>query len=210
MRPCRPARPSASSLLTRSTTLKKRPRAPAWMQARAIAIAIWACRFRSRQRHNAGCPAFEVRIHYPFHPRCGQMVPVTFRRRFAGEEHLVVIQPDGTLALVPSWMVEAAAGSATLTTCPRLSIGRLVELRMRLDTLLASCGGESALRGGTDHAPTTRPAERLVRGGPKAGGVSCRTETRACLPDRVPSERGGCRLRDKGASRRSRDEGGGA
>ena len=41
MRPWRPARVSASSLLTRSTTLKKRPRAPRRMQARAIAMAAW-------------------------------------------------------------------------------------------------------------------------------------------------------------------------
>ena len=32
-----------------------------------------------------------------------------FRRRFAGEDHLVVVQPDGTLALVPSWMAEPVA-----------------------------------------------------------------------------------------------------
>ena len=166
------------------------------------------CRCRSRQRHNAGCPAFEVRIHYPFHPRCGQMVPVTFRRRFAGEDHLVVVQPDGTLALVPSWMAEAVAGSATLTTCPRLSVGRLIELRARLDTLLASSDGESAPRGGGDHAPTIQPAERLVRGGSNDDGVSSCAEVRACPPDRVPSDRGGHRLRGKSAIRRSRDEGG--
>ena len=35
------ARVSASSLLTRSTTLKKRPRAPRRMQARAMAMAAW-------------------------------------------------------------------------------------------------------------------------------------------------------------------------
>ena len=165
-------------------------------------------RCRSRQRHNAGCPAFEVQIHYPFHPRCGQMVPVTLRRRFAGEDHLVVVQPDSTLALVPSWMAEAGAGSATLTTCPRLSVGRLIELRARLDTLLASCDGESAPRGGGDHAPTIQPAERFVRGGSNADGVSSCAEVRACPPDRVPSDRGGRRLRGKSAIRRSRDEGG--
>jgi len=168
------------------------------------------CRHRPRQGHNAGCPAFEVRIHYPFHPRCGQMVQVTLRRRFAGEEHLVVVQPDGTLALLPSWMAEAVSGSATLTACPRLSIGRLVELRVRLDALLASCDGESSPRGGCDHAPTTEPAERLVRGGSNADAISRCVETRACPPDRVPSERGRCRLRGKGAIRNSRDEGGGA
>ena len=46
------------------------------------------------------------------------------------------------------------AGSATLTTCPRLSVDRLVELRAQLDTLLACSDGESAPRGGGDHAST--------------------------------------------------------
>jgi hypothetical protein len=85
------------------------------------------------QRHNAGCPAFEVLILYPFHPRAGQMVQVEHRKRFAGEDHLVVVQPDGTLALIPAWMSEDIARSATLTTSPRLAIGRLVELRARID-----------------------------------------------------------------------------
>src|SRR5208282_1254570 len=39
MRPCRPARLSASSWLTRSTVVKKRPRDPARMQLRATAMA---------------------------------------------------------------------------------------------------------------------------------------------------------------------------
>ena len=33
-------------------------------------------------------------ILYPFHPRAGQMVQVEHRKRFAGEDHLVVLQPD--------------------------------------------------------------------------------------------------------------------
>jgi hypothetical protein len=37
------------------------------------------------------------------------------RKRFAGEDHLVVVQPDGTLALIPAWMSEDNARSATLT-----------------------------------------------------------------------------------------------
>jgi hypothetical protein len=74
--------------------------------------------YRSRQRHNAGCPAFEVLILYPFHPRAGQMVQVEHRKRFAGEDHLVVVQPDGTLNLIPAWMSEDNARSATLTASP--------------------------------------------------------------------------------------------
>ena len=60
------------------------------------------------------------------------MVQVEHRKRFAGEDHLVVVQPDGTLALIPAWMSEDSARSATLTASPRLAVGRLVELRTRI------------------------------------------------------------------------------
>ena len=72
-------------------------------------------------------------IHYPFHPRFGQSVEVVNRRLFAGSEHLVVVQRDGTLALFPAWMSAEIARSATLTACPRLSVDRLMELRRQLE-----------------------------------------------------------------------------
>jgi hypothetical protein len=81
-----------------------------------------------------------VVIHYPFDPRFGQAVTVVHRRQFAGAEHMVVVQRDGTLALMPAWMSEEAARSITLTTCPRLSVERLMELRRQLDSLQASRG----------------------------------------------------------------------
>ena len=55
------------------------------------------------------------------------MVQVEHRKRFAGEDHLVVVQPDGTLALIPAWMSEDIARSATLTASPRLAVEKLVE-----------------------------------------------------------------------------------
>ena len=60
-----------------------------------------SCRCRSRQRHNAGCPAFEVLILYPFHPRAGQMVQVEHRKRFAGEDHRVVARRLSGADIVP-------------------------------------------------------------------------------------------------------------
>jgi hypothetical protein len=63
------------------------------------------------------------------------MVRVEHRKRFAGEDHLVVVQPDGTLALIPAWMSEDIASAATLTASPCLVFGRLVELRARIDAL---------------------------------------------------------------------------
>ena len=86
------------------------------------------------------------------------MVQVEHRKRFAGEDHLVVVQPDGTLALIPAWMSEETARSTAITGTPCLSIDRLVELRVRLDALLASSDGESAPHEGGDHATTTESA----------------------------------------------------
>lgn len=132
-----------------------------WPRAQAIQLLP----SRSRQRHNAGCPAFEVLILYPFHPRAGQMVQVEHRKRFAGEDHLVVVQPTGTLALIPAWMSEDIARSATLTASPRLAVERLVELRARIDVLIASQGGAWPPREGGDHATKTPLATGPVRGG---------------------------------------------
>jgi hypothetical protein len=57
------------------------------------------------------------------------MVQVEHRKRYAGEDALVMVQPDGTLALIPARMSEDIARFATLTASPRLAVGRLVELR---------------------------------------------------------------------------------
>src|SRR5690242_19262418 len=144
-------RPAAPSISCSASNISKRRARPDLGRARPeqafgagygrLRSPSASCRCRSRQRHNAGCPAFEVLILYPFHPRAGQMVQVEHRKRFAGEDHLVVVQPDGTLALIPAWMSEDSARSATLSASPRLAVERLVELRARIDVLIASLGG---------------------------------------------------------------------
>lgn len=153
--------------------------------------------------------AFDVRIHYPFHPRRGQLVSVMFRRRFAGEDHLVVVQPDGTLALIPSWMSDETAASAIITATPRLSVSRLLELRTRLDALLACSRGESAppaQRG--DHASRTQRAKRFVRTGSADPGDSNLIEAGDHPPDREPSDGGRRCGRSADAIRGSGDNGG--
>jgi hypothetical protein len=60
-------------------------------------------------------------------------------------------------------MSEETARSTAITSSPCLSIDRLVELRVRLDALLASSDGESAPDEGGDHATTTESAARPVR-----------------------------------------------
>src|SRR3954471_8617677 len=92
----------------------------------------------ANQRHTAGCPAFEVRITYPFHPRSGEMVAVVGSKRHAGTDHLVIRQPDRTLMLLPVWMTAPAAASHQLVSPPRLSIESLAEVRALVDALLSS------------------------------------------------------------------------
>src|SRR3954462_7482286 len=96
----------------------------------------------ANQRHTAGCPAFEVRISYPFHPRSGEMVAVVGSKRHVGADPLVIRQPDRTLTLLPVWMTEPAAAFHQLVSSPRLSIESLAEVRALVDALLASSGRE--------------------------------------------------------------------
>ena len=45
-------------------------------------------------------------------------------KRHAGADHLVVRQPDRTLALLPAWMTEPAAAACRLVARPQLSLAR--------------------------------------------------------------------------------------
>ncbi|MGY0572480.1 DUF5372 family protein [Bradyrhizobium sp. RDM12] len=147
-------------------------------------------------------------ILYPFHPRAGQMVQVEHRKRFAGEDHLVVVQPDGTLALIPAWMSEDIARSATLTASPRLAVERLVELRAQIDVLIASRGGARPLREGGDHATKTLLATKPVRGGSPDARDSGVAEKHSRPPDREAAGRGPRRrrqYRDGHANRRDEE-----
>ena len=56
----------------------------------------------------------------------------------------MIVQPDGTLTLLAVWMTSAASAGATVTMQPVIAIGRLVELRALLDSVLTSLPGESA------------------------------------------------------------------
>src|SRR3954464_1975467 len=102
----------------------------------------------ANQRHTAGCPAFEVRITYPFHPRSGEMVAVVGSKRHVGADHLVIRQPDRPPTPLPGWMPAPAPPPHPLVPSPRLSIESLAQVRARVDALLASSGRESSRRKG--------------------------------------------------------------
>jgi hypothetical protein len=134
----------------------------------------------ANQRHTAGCPAVEVRITYPFHPRSGEIVAVVGSKRYAGADHLVVRQPDRTLALLPVWMTEPAAAACRLVASPQLSLARLAEVRALVDLLLAASGQSAPGRTGAAHEDHT--ASSLRRNASQSAG-SVRRESDASSPD---------------------------
>ena len=103
----------------------------------------------------------------------GQMVQVEHRKRFAGEDHLVVVQPDGTLALIPSWM---SGGDGSLCHSHHVPsvVGRTARRAARANSMRFS-----PLQAG--HRPRVKEAimqprhhlqRRPVRGGSQDDGYS--------------------------------------
>src|SRR3954463_15263946 len=133
----------------------------------------------SKQRHTAGCPAAEVRILYPFHPRSGEVVTVIGAKRHAGTVHFTIRQPDRTLALLPAWMTDASRGAAALVASPRLSIERLRDLRTLFDALMASGTGMPLPCNGARDAENPRHSEGPVRREGAGDGVSTRPAEQA-------------------------------
>ena len=169
------------------------------------ALRSTSFRCPAKQRHTAGCPAFEVRITYPFHPRSGESVAVVGSRRHAGVEHLIIRQPDRSLALLPGWMTEAGASPRPLLSSPRFPVERLADLRALLDVLMASYAGDSSCCEGAGHARSAPCSEGPVRrsntdtgapagvtdqagtaapGASEGGGQGAATRVRAGSPDR--------------------------
>jgi len=63
----------------------------------------------SKQRQTAHERPIEGRIHYSFHPRCGETVLIVRRFAYRGVELVVIPQPDGSSACIPAWMTHEAA-----------------------------------------------------------------------------------------------------
>ena len=113
---------------------------------------------------------------YPFHPRCGQMVQVMFRRRFARRGSLWSWSSRTARWLWShvGWQRQRLAPSPSPRALGYRSVGS--SSCARLDGLLASSCGELDPRGGGYHALTTDPAERPVRDGSGPGRDSGGTE----------------------------------
>ena len=76
-----------------------------------------------------------------------------------GSHHLILRSQDGSSFLVPTWMTEAEASSVKIIDAPCLSLARLFELRVFVDSVLASHAGRAIPdEGGVDGNSSDIPA----------------------------------------------------
>ena len=136
-----------------------------------------------KQRHTAGYHSDGERIHYRFHPRCGDVVVIVRRQRFQGGDVFVVHQLDGTLAHIPCWMMSEAAAHHDLRSEPRLPLESLRDLRIEIDSLLDFLRLDSKAEGVVDEARAGEAASRSVRGRRSADRRAERTEARSGSTD---------------------------
>ena len=125
----------------------------------------------SKQRHTAQQHAIEARIYYPFHPRCGETVRIC-RKIECGETQMTVIpQPDGSVACIPSWMMQASAGRHALCAEPRFSLDVIRALRAELDAVLDILQPDSTGENARNDAQRAEPSTGSVRRRPAAGST---------------------------------------
>lgn len=81
----------------------------------------------------------------------------------AGEDHLTIRQPDGTLALIPAWMVLPTAAGIAIVSEPRLPLDRLLCLSAYLRSCLTPKAEESSRQEEERHAMQGPPTAKLIR-----------------------------------------------
>ena len=97
------------------------------------------------------------------------------RKLHAGEDHLTIRQPDGTLALIPAWMVLPTAASVAMVREPRLPLERLLSLSAYLRSCLTPKAEEISRHGEERHAMQGPPATELIRDAAAKIGDSARS-----------------------------------
>src|SRR6516225_5361842 len=158
-------------------------------------------KFYSVTRHTAREHATEAKVHYPYHPQFGEAVIVRRRLFTHNVEMAVILQPDGSLACLPAWMLAESAAQYRICRSPTISIAFLQSLRVEIDALLASLPSNSEM-GDERHAAkfenTRKRATRAVRANPARNRGDTGPATTADDADRSPAERDRLGARNRG------------
>src|SRR3954452_15721395 len=118
----------------------------------------------SKQLHTAHQHPVETRIHYPFHPRHGEIVLVTKQYTFRGSEWVVIPQPDGSVACIPAWMTDESAARHQLGAEARIPLQVLRSLRAEVDELLRFLQPESRMETANEAQERKHPAGVVLPG----------------------------------------------
>jgi hypothetical protein len=136
----------------------------------------------SKQLHTAREHWIEGKVHYRFHPRCGEMVAIKRRLSRYGVDLFVIEQADGSLAQLPAWMLQEAAALLELRPEPRFPLEILRSLRAEVDALLGFLPSESELEKDGSDASTrqqsaTKPARAHREGAAHSTGAKAEDPT---------------------------------
>lgn len=117
----------------------------------------------SKQLHTAREHWTEGKVHYRFHPRCGEVVAIKRRLSRYGLDLVVIEQADGSLAQLPAWMLREAAALLELRPEPRFPLEVLRSLRAEVDALLGFLPSESDLEKDRDDVDFRKSAAEPTR-----------------------------------------------
>ena len=138
-----------------------------------------SCRRRRKPSHTARYQGSDATIHHRFHPQSGERVEIVRRQQLAGRSVLVIRQPDGTLAQVPTWMCEPAAATLAVRDHPRIALAGLRDLRLAVDAALSSFSG---MEEGERLEADTGSTARRSTGGDGAGAGAHGADTGDAAP----------------------------
>ena len=97
-----------------------------------------SCGHQAAQAHSAHSRLDSVTIHYPYHPRFGDVIVVLARRKHQGKLAVLIEQPDGSRTWLPVWMTQPSAARLQCVEWPAIMIQRLLDLHRLLRVGLAS------------------------------------------------------------------------
>ncbi len=184
---------------------RRAPRRRVGRRRRPPAAPAPTCPPRGKQSHTARYQGSDATIRYRFHPRSGERVEIVRRHRRAGSSVLVIRQPDGTLAQVPTWMCEPAAAALSAKDPPRIALAGLRDLRLTVDAALSSF---SSIEEGERLETDTGSKAGRVAGGDAAGTRAHGADTGDAAPAGGDSAARSGGASDGDQAGRSRGDGG--
>src|SRR5262245_589471 len=139
-------------------------------------------KFYSEQRHTANEQPAEARIAYRYHPRFGEVVQIRRRLESGGIEFVVVLQPDGSFACLPAWLIEPAASRFGIGDEAHFPLQILRSMRAEVEALLGFLRSESKTETADNGAQIRKSPTKSVRRGDAARGAVAASEGRARRP----------------------------